>query len=304
MPGNPPIFSATIFYVAQAQGMFTKHGASVQLRPFPTSADIGRAVTSGEIQGGFMGTNTAVSLAGSGSPVVSIFGLEHPDYVIATTDPSVTDCKSLKGKTVAVDAPGAPLDLALTTMTKSCGLTEKDVVHHPIGGTTQAQALIAGTVKTSVAHIDTVANVKAHNVDVRSILSVAEAEPLAHYDALVVKSDQLKDAATRAAWVNVVAALHEAALYMNEPQNADTVAKIAADDVTKEPLDVTKIALPDFLKIKYWPTDSNGLAKDSIEFTIKQQVDAGNVPKDKAPDYSNFVDNTVYEDATKASSSS
>ena len=299
MPGNPPIYSATIFYIAEKQGFFTKHGATVELKPFSTSADIGRALTSNQIAGGFMGTTTAISLAGSGSPVVSIFGLEHPDYVIATTDPAVTDCMSLKGKSVAVDAPGAPLDLALQAMLESCGLTESDVTAHPIGGTTQASALVSGAVKTAVAHIDTVANVEAQGVKVRSVLSNAATQPLAHYDALLTTKSQLQDPAARAGWVAVTAALHDAAVYMNDPQNADAVAQVAADDVTKEPLAVTKIALPEFLKINYWPTDGNGLPQASIEFTIQQQVKAGNVPADKAPTYADFVDSSVYADAVK-----
>ena len=34
IPGIPPIFSVTIAFVAEKQGFFKKHGATVEIRPF------------------------------------------------------------------------------------------------------------------------------------------------------------------------------------------------------------------------------------------------------------------------------
>ncbi|MFE4175149.1 ABC transporter substrate-binding protein [Streptomyces sp. NPDC056909] len=299
VPGIPPIYLNTVLYVGEKQGFFSARGVDVTLRPLTTGADVGRAVQSGEIQGGIIGTPGAVALGASGGSIVSVMGFPKPTYLLASTDGSVTDCASVKGKTVAVDAVGAPKALGLGAMLASCGLGAKDVSTINVGGPPTVDALVAGQVKLAVLHPDELATVQEKikpGTKVNKVMTLADVDPLQHYTVLVARKDQLSGA-SRDTWVKVVAALRETVAFMYDPANAKQVAAEAAS-VTKEPGTVTEAALPQFLALGVWPKEGDGLDKAAVQHTIDEAVKAGNVPEAKAPTYDSLVDPSVFADAT------
>ncbi|MEU9750909.1 MULTISPECIES: ABC transporter substrate-binding protein [Streptomyces] len=299
VPGIPPIFLNTVMYVGEKQGFFKDRGLDVTLRPLTTGADVGRAVQSGEIQGGIIGTPGAVALRATGGSVVSVMGFPKPTYLLASTDPGVSTCEAVKGKTVAVDAVGAPKALALAGMLKSCGLGPKDVSTINVGGPPTVDALVAGQVKVAVLHPDELATVREKikpGTKAEEIMTLAGVDPLEHYTVLVAPKNAL-DGAARAQWVDLVAAIRESVAYMNDPANLKEVAAIASG-VTKAPASVTEAALPKFLSLGVWPKSGDGLDRAAIEHTIEGAVAAGNVPEQKAPSYDDMVDPSVFADAT------
>ncbi|BCB78349.1 hypothetical protein GCM10022251_30640 [Phytohabitans flavus] len=298
VPGIPPIYLNTVMYVAKEQGYFSDRQLDVTLRPLTTGADVGRAVQSGEIQGGIIGTPGAVALRATGGSIVSVMGFPKPSYLLASTDPSVTTCASVKGKTVAVDAVGAPKALGLASMIASCGLGKNDVSTINVGGPPTVDALVADQVKLAVLHPDELATVRsklAAGTQVHEIMTLAGVDPLVHYTMLVIRSDMLK--ADRGTYVNLVAALRQAIAFMFDPANAKRVADIAAS-ITKEPAGVTQLALPQFLQLGVWPKDGDGLDRAAVQHTIDAAVAAGNVPKAKAPTFDDMVDPSVFADST------
>ncbi|MFI6369049.1 ABC transporter substrate-binding protein [Nocardia sp. NPDC050630] len=276
--------------------MFAEHGVDVTLRPLATGADVGRAVQSGQLDGGIVGTNGAVALRASGADIKAIFGFEVPSYLVASTDTSINSCKNLAGKTIAVDATGAPKDLALSVMLDSCGLSHHDVKTVNAGGPQSVDAVASGQVTVAVLHPDELAEVtkrtaKAPAVVVRD----ADVDPLSHYASFVTTGRELSDPTTRKNMVAVVAALHEAVQFINNPDNLGATAKIAAK-MTGRDIDVTQAALRDFLALHFWPTDA-GLSEEKIEGAIESEVKVGNVKEGKAPGYADMVDLTVYSSA-------
>ncbi|MET9479357.1 ABC transporter substrate-binding protein [Streptomyces sp. NPDC006638] len=299
VPGIPPIFLNTVMYVGEKQGFFKDRGLDVTLRPLTTGADVGRAVQSGEIQGGIIGTPGAVALRASGGSIVSVMGFPKPTYLLASTDPGVTTCEAVKGKTVAVDAVGAPKALALASMLDSCGLGPKDVSTINVGGPPTVDALVAGQVKVAVLHPDELATVREKikpGTKVDEIMTLAGVDPLEHYTVLVTSKKAL-DGPAREQWVNVVAAVRESIAYMNDPAHIKQVAAVASG-VTKAPESVTEAALPTFLSLGVWPKSGDGLDRKAIEHTIEGAVAAGNVPQQKAPTYDELADPSVFADAT------
>ncbi|MFE3252861.1 ABC transporter substrate-binding protein [Streptomyces sp. NPDC059209] len=299
VPGIPPIFLNTVMYVGEKQGFFKDRGLDVTLRPLTTGADVGRAVQSGEIQGGIIGTPGAVALRATGGSVVSVMGFPKPTYLLASTDPGLTTCEAVKGKTVAVDAVGAPKALALAGMLKSCGLGKNDVSTINVGGPPTVDALVAGQVKVAVLHPDELATVQQKvkpGTKAHEIMTLAGVDPLEHYTVLVAPKSALAGA-SREQWVDVVAAVRESIAYMNDPANLKEVAAVASG-VTKAPESVTEAAMPKFLSLGVWPESGDGLDRDAIEHTIEGAVAAGNVPKQKAPKYDDMVDPSVFADAT------
>jgi NitT/TauT family transport system substrate-binding protein len=293
--GVPPIFLESVAYVAEEEGYFEEFGLDVELRTFATSVDVGRAVTSGEIPAGMVGTSLALSMRASGSPTVALMGFEASSYLIGSADPSVTDCESLKGKTIAVDAAGAPKALGLTTMLASCGLTAADVSAVAVGGTQSADAMLAGQVDVAVMHPDELAVVQEER-DTDVVMRVTDADPLSHFFSLVANEQAVAD--DKEALEGIVAGLRKAIEFVADEGNADTVADIAAEVTGRTP-EVAKSALSGYLEIGYWPTDSEGLTEERIDHVLQQQIDAGNIEESKAPAYEDFVDLSIYEGATE-----
>src|SRR3954470_4012446 len=134
-PGIPPVFASAILYVADKEGLFKKHGANVEIRPFETGATASRAVISGNIEMSLSPTTLLISqISNTDAPVVALYGLANSDFVLGSTDPAKTSCKDVKGQGVGVDAIGGARAIALRTMlTRGCqGVKLEDVQQTPL----------------------------------------------------------------------------------------------------------------------------------------------------------------------------
>ena len=79
IPGVPPIYSATIAYVAEKQGLFEKHGADVEIRPFDNGTAAARAVVAGDIDRAWSPTPPViVQISNADVPLVGIYGMPNP----------------------------------------------------------------------------------------------------------------------------------------------------------------------------------------------------------------------------------
>ena len=75
-PGIPPIFASTQLYVAEREGLFKKHGANIEIRPFET----GTAAADGTFTIAGYGTGSRLEylliplVFGLGGPLVALVG--------------------------------------------------------------------------------------------------------------------------------------------------------------------------------------------------------------------------------------
>ena len=87
IPGIPPIYSVTIAYVAEKQGFFKKYGANVEIRPFDNGTAAARAVVAGDIDMAWSPTPPVINqVSNADVPLVAIYGMPNPDWVIGTTE--------------------------------------------------------------------------------------------------------------------------------------------------------------------------------------------------------------------------
>src|SRR5512135_2512691 len=120
IPGIPPIYSVTIAYVAEKQGFFKKHGADVEIKPFDNGTAAARAVIAGDIDIAMSPTPPVINqVSNADVPLVAIYGMNNPDWILATTDP-VKTCKDLAGQSVGVDSIGGARSVALRSMLVGC----------------------------------------------------------------------------------------------------------------------------------------------------------------------------------------
>lgn len=295
IPGIPPIFGGTLALVAEKEGFFKKAGIDVDVRPFETGAAAARAVVAGQIDAALSPTPLVVSqISNTDVPLVGIWGMEHPDFLIGSTDPNAT-CASMKGQAVGVDSVGGARSIALKTMLiGGCKMKISDVQQVALSSNVGA-AMIAGQLKFGVLHIDDVPVIQEQTKKpLKIIVTQKDSRPVDHYMTIVARKDML--AKNREAYVRFLAGLIEAQRFMRDPANAAKVAKDAAP--TGRSLPIAEQALKHYLAMDFWPNNSDGLARKNIEMVGKIQKAVGNIKADKKPaPYDRIVDQTVWRDA-------
>lgn len=296
-PGIPPIFGAVIMLVADKEGFFKKRGAEVTVRGFETGSFATRAVVAGEIELALGPTPLVVSqVSNTGLPLVGIWGMEHPDWLLGSTDPNAS-CAAIKGQAVGVDAVGGARSIALKTMLiGGCKMKIEDVQQVALGSQTAA-AMIAGQLKYGALHLDDVPTIEAQSGKmIRVITTQKQSRPNDHYLILVTRKDKL--AKDRDMFVRTIAALIDTERFMRDPANADRVAQDAAP--TGRSPEFAKRSLKAYLDLEFWPHEKDGLGRAEIEAVGKGQKAVGNIKSEKTPvAYDQLVDTSLWRDAYK-----
>ena len=295
VPGVPAIFADTIAFVADKEGFFKKRGVDVTVRQFETGAASSRAVAAGEISAGLPPTPLVVSqVSNTDVPLVGIWGMEHPDWLIGATDPNAT-CDSLKGAPVGVDSIGGARSIALKIMLiAGCKMNIEDVQQVALSSNVGA-AMVAGQLKFGVLHIDDVPVIEAETKKpLKTLVLQKTSQPVDHYLTLVVRKDKLAE--NRDAYVRMLAALIDAQRFMRDPANTAKVAQHAAP--TGRSVDFAVKALKSYIDMEFWPHEKDGLSRGNVEAVGKGQKAVGNIKDDKAvASYERLVDPTIWRDA-------
>ena len=297
VPGIPPVFAGVIAMVADKEGFFKKHGVDVDVRAFETGAAASRAVASGEIAMALAPSPLVVSqVSNSDVKLIGIYGLEHPDWLIGSTDPNAS-CQTIKGQAVGVDAVGGARSIALKTMLiGGCHMKIDDVQQVALSSNV-APAMVAGQIKYGALHIDDVAVLEAQTgKPIKTVVTQKTSRPLDHYMLVVVNEDKL--AQNRDAYVRAVAGLIDAERFMRNPANAAKVAQDAKP--TGHSIEQSENALKAYLAMTFWPNDTDGLTEKNLELVGKVMKNVGNIKPDKqvAP-YDRIADPSVWRDAMK-----
>jgi len=295
LPGIPPVFGTVLQYTAREEGMFKKYGIDVTLREFDSGAAAARAVQSGNIDISLSPTPVIVNMiSNAGVDLVTIWGMENPTWVLATTDPAIAKCADVKGQGVGVDSINGARSVALREMIAPCGLKGADVNEIPLS-TNVGAAMIAGQLKIGVLHMDDVPVIEEQlKKKLHFITSMREVNPVNHYLVLVVLREGL--AKKRDAFVRLLAAHIDATRFMKDSKNADRVAEIAKP--TGRSPSVAKAALAKYLDMEFWPFDRDGLTRRNLEAVVENQKRTGAIREGRTPvGYDKLADTSVWRDA-------
>ena len=294
-PGIPPIFAATLPIVADKMGFFKKYGADVEVKFMESGTAAARALVSGDVQLALAPTPQVTAQASNaGVDFVGIYGLPHPDFLLASTDPKKTSCNDVVGQSVGVDAINGARAVALRIMLAACGVKPDAVKQIALPSVATQQAMIAGTITFGILHIDEIPVLERQGKPITIVTSIRQASPNSHFAMITVRGDRLK--ADRQAYVRVLAGIIEAARFMKDPKNLDRFAEIAT--ITGRTKDEAKGALPKLEAIGFFPADDDGLDRKQIESVIAGQVKSGNIKPGKEPvKFEHLIDQTVWRDA-------
>ena len=130
--------------LADKAGLFKKNGLNVELKMIPQK-DRHLALASGAIQCAATTIETHVAWNTNGVPIVQLFQLDKSygaDGIVARSD--IKSFADLKGKTVAVSAPGTSPYFGLAWMLSKNGMSIKDVKTVSLEPQPAAQAFVAG----------------------------------------------------------------------------------------------------------------------------------------------------------------
>jgi NitT/TauT family transport system substrate-binding protein len=303
VPGVPPVFSTLFVFVAKEAGFYKKHGIDARIKPFNSGVAAAKAVATGKVDASLSPTAPVSKIvSNAGVKMVGLMGLEKPDWLIGSMDPSKNKCEDLKGQAVGVDSPRGARWIQLANMARKCKLRPDKHIPTVNLSSNVGSAMVAGRLTFGVLHRDDITVIERESGKKVTIVSeIEKAAPGTHYLLFMTVKKNL--AAKRDLYVRMVAANIEAIRYMYDPANLDKVAKIAA--VTKRKMGDAKAAVKDFLAFKYWSLDSDGLNTKRLAKTIKIQAIVGKKTKGKAGikpgktpvAVADLVDGSVYKEA-------
>ncbi|GAB1387164.1 ABC transporter substrate-binding protein [Melaminivora sp.] len=148
--------------LADKAGIFKKHGLEVELKMIPQK-DRHLALASKAIQCAATTVETHVAWNANGVPIVQIFQLDKSygaDGIAVRND--IKSFADLKGKTVAVDAPGTASYFTLAWLLSKNGMKVKDVKTVTLAPQPAAQSFVTGQNDAAVTYEPYLSSVRAN----------------------------------------------------------------------------------------------------------------------------------------------
>lgn len=306
IPGIPPVFAGMVVATGQEAGIFKKYDLEVTIKAMNSGAAAAKAVASGSVDISLSPSQFVVRMvSNAGSPLKAVWGMENPDWLIASMDPKTLTCASMKGQGVAVDSKRGARWIQLNTfLARKCKMRiEKQVPTVPMSSNV-GTAMASGQINFGVLHIDDIPVIeRMSGKKVYVVARLADVVPGVHYLMAIVHKDKL--AARRDVYVRLIAAIGDAVLYMRDPKNAGKVARYAK--ISKRGTKDALWALAAYNKMEFWPNGHAGLSKSRIEKAVSNQVRVGKITKGrggikpgKTPvTYEQMVDLSIWADAAK-----
>jgi ABC-type nitrate/sulfonate/bicarbonate transport system substrate-binding protein len=277
VPGIPPSFLALPSYVAIERGFYARYAgknAQISIDPFPTGSAEVQAVENGQLALAWVPTPVALAEMARGEPLVAIEGMDRSDWEIGSTDPTITTCGQLKGRTIGIDAVGDGRYDALVAMLASCGLAPTDVRLMGLPGSAGVNAQISGQLTLEVEHWDEAQQVSALGKRVTAVVRLGDINPSAHFAMLVTTKSEL--AANRQLLIGLLEGDIAATRWLYARANVAAAAKIA--QITGDSHAVAAAAIAHYVSANWWDLGSSGLASQSLTDTIAGELQVGVVP--------------------------
>ena len=148
--------------LADKAGIFKKNGLNVEIKMIPQK-DRHLALASGAVQCAATTVETHVAWNTNGVPIVQIFQMDKSygaDGIAVRND--VKNFADLKGKTVAVSAPGTAPYFGLAWMLNKNGMTMKDIKTVSLEPQPAAQAFVSGQNDAAMTYEPYLSTVRAN----------------------------------------------------------------------------------------------------------------------------------------------
>ena len=231
------------FTLAREKGLFKKNGVDLDIKKMPTQARHA-AMAAGEVQAISTTIDTHITYVAANVPVTQVLVIDSStggDGVLVKN--SIKSFADLKGKTVAVDNPGAVSNFWFNYLLRKNGLTMKDVKPTNLGPQPAANAFAGGQFDAAVTYEPYMSGALTSMPDAKILVSSKET-PGVIIDTLAFQPEFINKNPN--AVKGVIAGWFEALdLIKQNPAGARRSLFIRG----KSPILVTEIFLPGILKL-------------------------------------------------------
>ncbi len=212
-------FNPSVVWVAQDQGIFTKHGLDVEFVFIESGTTLTQALVAGEAPLAVAASAVIPAIAkGADIKIIGGFVSTFPyDFVVT---PDIKTAADLKGKKLGVSKLGSASHTALRKALKNVGVDEESVVFMQTGSeTARLASMKAGAVQGTV--VDPTLSAELKKAGFRSMLSLYEANIPYFHTGIVASGAFLKnERATAEAFLKGIV---EATAFYLDPKNEQAV---------------------------------------------------------------------------------
>lgn len=133
------------FYAADIQGYYTEEGLNVSFIYVPEGGfGVIKQVAAGNAMFGYAGSDSLLIARSKDIPVKTIYQDTHSSSWSLIAKKEITSMKDLEGKTIAIQGPNNPLQLATIAMLKKEGVNTDKINWVPVGGQAMVSTFLGG----------------------------------------------------------------------------------------------------------------------------------------------------------------
>lgn len=288
----PPKVVHTTPYIAKELGFFEKYCIDATITPFEGGSS---AALMSALSGGKILANLTEVMVGSGMKVKQIwsFAPRLPHAYAVSVD--IKTGADLKGKRLSAAGGGVGsfnwrIGRALL---EDAGLTVDDAKFIPQGTAGTLPGLLSGQIDGVALHPEDVYRASKQKPGIHVLATLADMMP--NYVVNTFGAADSFIARDRDLLVDAVAAMIEANRFIYA--NPDTVIPVMMK-VTEQPRDMVEFALSNLIKNCVWAVNT-GIDKARTEWSIKNSVEAGDIPAERNLTFDQLVNMSIAEEAVK-----
>lgn len=262
--------------VALQKGYWRDEGLDVKFTVVGPAATHVAALAGGSLQFSVnLTTDTLARAAGGGGKVYGIMGSTNQNSYALFARPQFKTIADLRGKRIATDTPGGPIDTFTAEVLASAGLSPRDVMMIPVAGTIteRLNAMVAGAADAAIGSMPDWPTLRPQGMNLLFRLSALY--PNWQF-AVMATSGSVVDTNPSAVkgWIK---GMIRALQFTKDPRNEAELLQIAK--AARIGVDEAHWAEGLAVQREFWPADG-GLNLAGTEIVLLRERDAGRIPKE------------------------
>lgn len=262
--------------VALKKGFWRDEGLDVKFTVVGPAATHVAALAGGTFQFSInLTTDTLARAAGAGAQLVAIMGSTNQNSYALFGRPQIRTLADLRGKRVATDTPGGPIDTFALEILGEAGVASREVNMIPVAGTIteRVNAMVAGAADAAVGTMSDWPTLRAQGMNL--LFRLSDLYPNWQFAVMAAPTSLVeRNPAVAKAWIK---GFIRAFRFMKDPRNEAELLAIAKE----AKLSVDEARWNEGLAVQrdFWPADG-GLNLRGTELVLLRERDAGRIPKD------------------------
>ena len=289
---TPPSMVHLPPYVAKDMGFFDEVGLDVEIKSFEGGVGALRGASPGlDVVAKSSDPLFAAVQQGLNVKAIGTYAPKLSVVMMAASD--IKTPADLKGRKLGIQEVGGFNHVMSQLVLRKAGISPDDVQFINVSTANRVSSMVQGQTEATVLHIDQYYAALGANPNFNVMAKLWEVAPDWWYSAFVASDDTLKN--KHDALVNFMTAIVKAQRFMYT--NPAETKRIAVDETKRTPDEVDK-AYDDLVKGGVWSVN-DGMPRNLVEYTVKQEVEVGVVKPENPPTYDQIIDRTLVDEAVK-----